>query len=381
MGAVVTYLVYLAISVSLTVGAGLVLSRSGRVFLRDVFGGDQALAEAVNRLLVVGFYLLTLGFVVLAMRPSGQITSVPQAAGVLSVKIGEVLLVLGALHLMNIAIFRRIRRRPAPGATGAADAAGGRVGPGRAAAGTGSLPGPTAGRPPARTPGRTLTTVAELELTPRAEQTRAAIVAAALRLFREHGYEATTMRAIAREADVSTGNAYYYFSSKEELVQQFYESNQADHLAACREVLGRETDFSARLLGTLRALIDISAPYHEFAARFFKYAAEPSSPLSPFSKESSPARDAATAMYGELIDGSSLKIDRELRAQLPELLWLYSLGVILYWVHDTSPGCAKTYRLIDRTVPLAARLVALHRIRLLRSTMRELIAVIEDIRS
>jgi uncharacterized membrane protein len=124
MGAVVTYLVYLAISVSLTVGAGLVLSRSGRVFLRDVFGGDQALAEAVNRLLVVGFYLLTLGFVVLAMRPSGQITSVPQAAGVLSVKIGEVLLVLGALHLMNVAIFRRIRRRPAPGATGAAGAAG-----------------------------------------------------------------------------------------------------------------------------------------------------------------------------------------------------------------------------------------------------------------
>ena len=123
MGALVTYLLYLAISVSLTVGAGLVLSRSGRVFLRDVFGGDQALAEAVSRLLVAGFYLLTLGFVVLAMRPSGQITSVPQAAGVLSVKIGEVLLVLGALHLMNFAIFRRIRRRPVPGAAGPAGAA------------------------------------------------------------------------------------------------------------------------------------------------------------------------------------------------------------------------------------------------------------------
>ena len=131
----------------------------------------------------------------------------------------------------------------------------------------------------------------------------------------------------------------------------------------------------------LRALIDVSAPYDEFAARFFKYAAEPSSPLSPFSKESSTARDAALAMYGELIDGSAMKIDRELRAQLPELLWLYSLGVILYWVHDTSPGCAKTYYLIDRTVPLAARLVALCRVRLLRSTMRDLITVIEDIRS
>ena len=55
--------------------------------------------------------------------------------------------------------------------------------------------------------------------------------------------------------------------------------------------------------------------------------------------------------------------------------------MILYWVHDTSPGCARTYRLIDLTVPLAARLVALHRIRLLRSTMRELLSVIEDIRS
>ncbi len=94
------------------------LSRSGRVFLRDVLGGDEALAEAVNRLLVVGFYLLMLGFVVLAMRPTGEITSVGQAAGVLSVKIGEVLLLLGALHLMNFAIFRRIRRRPAAAGTG-----------------------------------------------------------------------------------------------------------------------------------------------------------------------------------------------------------------------------------------------------------------------
>ena len=137
MGAVVTYLIYLAISVSLTVATGLTLSRSGRVFLRDVFGGDQALAEAVSRL-VVGFYLLTLGFVVLAMRPAGQITSVSQAAGVLSVKIGEVLLVLGALHLMNFVIFRRIRRRPAA-------AAAGRPGAGR-------RPPGAADHPPARHP-------------------------------------------------------------------------------------------------------------------------------------------------------------------------------------------------------------------------------------
>jgi AcrR family transcriptional regulator len=226
-----------------------------------------------------------------------------------------------------------------------------------------------------------LTCVAEPDLTPRAEQTRTAITEAALRLFREKGYEATTMRAIAREAGVSTGNAYYYFGSKEELVQQFYAHNHADHVAASRAVLQAETEFAARVRGTLRALIDVNGPYHAFAARFFKHAAEPSSPLSPFSKESSPAREAAIALWREVVDGSATRIDRELRGQLPELLWLYSMGIVLFWVHDTSPGCAKTYRLIDRTVPLADRLVALSRVRIMRSTIRDIVSIIADMRS
>ena len=229
--------------------------------------------------------------------------------------------------------------------------------------------------------GPTLTCVAEPDLTPRAEQTRTAITEAALRLFRENGYEATTMRAIAQEAGVSTGNAYYYFGSKEELVQQFYAHTHADHVAACRAILETETDFATRLRGTLRAMIDVNGPYHAFAARFFKYAAEPSSPLSPFSKESSPARDAAIALFREVVEGSTTRFDRELRAQLPELLWLYSMGIVLFWVHDASPGCAKTYQLIDRTVPLADRLIALSRVHLLRGTIREIISIVADMRS
>lgn len=225
-----------------------------------------------------------------------------------------------------------------------------------------------------------MTCVAEPDLTPRAEQTRTAITEAALRLFRGNGYEATTMRAIAQEAGVSTGNAYYYFGSKEELVQQFYAHTHAEHVAASRAILETETDFAARLRGILRAMIDVNGPYHAFAARFFKYAAEPSSPLSPFSKESSPARDAAIALFREVVDGSTTRIDPELRAQLPELLWLYSMGIVLFWVHDASPGCAKTYQLIDRTVPLADRLIALSRMRVLRGTIREIISIIADIR-
>jgi len=222
--------------------------------------------------------------------------------------------------------------------------------------------------------------VTEQELTSRAGQTRSAIVTAALRLFRENGYDATTMRAIAAEAGVSTGNAYYYFASKEELIREFYARNQAEHAAACQPVLAAETDFATRLHGTLRALVDVLAPYHEFAAKFFKHAAEPSNPLSPFSPESSAVREAALALYREVVDGSSLRLSRQLRAQLPELLWLYSLGVTLFWVHDSSPGCAKTYRLIDRTVPLADRLISLSRLRVLSSTLTDVVSIIDDIR-
>jgi len=115
MAVFATYAAYLAVSLGLTVAVGSALSRSGRVFLATVLGGDDNLAQAVNRLLVVGFYLLNLGFVALTMSGTGQITSARQAFGILFVKIGKELLVLGALHLANIIFFTRFRRRPRPG--------------------------------------------------------------------------------------------------------------------------------------------------------------------------------------------------------------------------------------------------------------------------
>ena len=226
-----------------------------------------------------------------------------------------------------------------------------------------------------------MTDVAAAELTPRAQQTRAAIVAAALALFRERGYEATTMREIASRAGVSTGNAYYYFGSKEELIQEFYATSHAEHLAASRARLDGQDDLGGRLRDTLRAMIDVLAPYHAFAATFYKHAAEPSSPLSPFSKESSPARAASIGLYRDLVNGSSARMPKDVRERLPELLWLMQMGVILYWVHDTSPGCARTYHLIDVTAPVAARLVAATRIPMLRSTIGDLASLFDDLRA
>lgn len=214
----------------------------------------------------------------------------------------------------------------------------------------------------------------------RGEQTRQLILETALRLFRERGYAETTMRAIAKEAGVAVGNAYYYFDSKEHLIQGFYDRNQAAHRAAAEAVLAGEKDFAARLRGVLHAGIDVNAPYHSFAATFFKSAAEPTSPLSPFSSESSPARDASIAIFRDVVEGSSAKLDPELRKELPELLWLGWMGVILFWVYDKSPEQRRTRRLIDGAVPLIDRLVALSRLRVLRPALRQILALIENIR-
>ncbi len=108
---VVAYAVYVLVSVALTVWVGRTLSRHGEVFLVDVFEGEPALAHAVNRLLVVGFYLLNLGYVAFALRIGGDVPDARSAIESLSTKIGGVLLVLGVVHLGNVFVLSKVRRR------------------------------------------------------------------------------------------------------------------------------------------------------------------------------------------------------------------------------------------------------------------------------
>jgi AcrR family transcriptional regulator len=223
-------------------------------------------------------------------------------------------------------------------------------------------------------------TAAAERATTRGEQTRQLILDTAMRLFRERGYAQTTMRAIAKEAGVAVGNAYYYFDSKEHLIQEFYAGTQAEHRGRAAAALARESDFAARLRGVLHAGIDTNAPYHSFAATFFKTAAEPTSPLSPFSAESSQSREASIALFRETLEGSTAKVDPELRRDLPELLWLAYMGVILYWVYDRSPDQAKTRALIDGAVPLLDRLVGLSRLRVMRPVTRQVLDLIRTLR-
>ena len=196
-------------------------------------------------------------------------------------------------------------------------------------------------------------------LTTKGERTRARILDAALELFRERGYDATTMRAVAEAAGVSVGNAYYYYPSKEALIQGFYGQVHDLHVEASAGILESERRLLPRLRQVMRAKVEVFAPYHEFSRVLFRTAGDPRSPLNPFSEASRPVRDEATEVLRQVVEGSSARIPRELRAELPDLLWVYSLGVTAYWVHDDSPGFGRTYQLIDRSTDLIVRLIKL----------------------
>ena len=107
---VITYLVYIAVSVALTIWVARTLTRNGEVFLVDVFHGEEKIAAATNRLLVVGFYLINLGFVSLMLRTSQPVTSTQEAIEALAGKLGAVALLLGVFHLANVLVLSRVRR-------------------------------------------------------------------------------------------------------------------------------------------------------------------------------------------------------------------------------------------------------------------------------
>ena len=215
--------------------------------------------------------------------------------------------------------------------------------------------------------------------TQKGEQTKALILNAALETFHEHGYEKTTMRTIAKKAGLSLGSAYYYFSSKERLIQEFYHRTHQEHLDALAAE-PKPASLKAGLLTIMRLKISTLAPYHEFAGELFKTAAHPKSPLNPFGPDADPVRSKSIGVFRDLVENSNLRIPKDLREELPSLLWLYHMGIILFWIHDSSRKQTRTYRMIDQTVDLLDRLISLASNPLMRPVRKRALGLIEEFR-
>ena len=186
------------------------------------------------------------------------------------------------------------------------------------------------------------------------------------------------MRLIATQAEVSLGNAYYYFKSKEHLIQAYYGRSHTEHLDICLPSLDEKGSLEDRLRHVLYTKIQTSTPYHRFAGQLFRTAADPESPLSPFSAESLPVRREATELMSRVVGDS--KIQGELEKELPNLLWLYLMGIILFWIHDSSEDTTRTYKLIDRTSSMVARLIQLAGLRPMRPIVTGVLALTSELR-
>ena len=216
---------------------------------------------------------------------------------------------------------------------------------------------------------------------PKAVATKAKILEAALDLFRERGYEAATMRAIAKRAGVALGNAYYYFGSKEHLIQAFYDRTHVDHVAAVGTKLDDLKDLKSRLLWVMRKKLETIEPYHRFAGLLFRSAADPNSPLNPFSPDSQPVRREATELFARVVEGAQGPIAKDLKPELPNLLWLYHMGIVLYWIHDKSEGRWRTWKLMERSVDLIAKLIAVASLTGLGPVRRAALGLLQELRA
>jgi hypothetical protein len=108
---VACYIAYLAVSLAVTIWVARTLHRNGRSFLTDAFQGNRELADSVNHLLVVGFYLINFGYVALALRTADPVPTVRSAIELVCDKLGIVLIVLGVMHFFNLYVFNRMRKR------------------------------------------------------------------------------------------------------------------------------------------------------------------------------------------------------------------------------------------------------------------------------
>jgi AcrR family transcriptional regulator len=216
--------------------------------------------------------------------------------------------------------------------------------------------------------------------TVKGDQTKALILETALEMFRERGYDETTMRAVAQKAGVSLGNAYYYFHSKEYLIQAFYQRLNDSHDAAALPALEHEKTLKARLLTMMRTKIETMEPYHQFAGVLFKTAANPRSPLNPFGDESDPVREASIQLFEKVLEGEKVRIPKDLRTELPYLLWVYSMGIVLFWIHDQSPRRRRTHRLIDHTVDLLDKLIHLASNPFMRPLRKQALRLVAELR-
>lgn len=215
--------------------------------------------------------------------------------------------------------------------------------------------------------------------TAKAEETRDRILDAALRLFRERGFEQTTMREVAIEAGVATGAAYYYYRSKEDLVMAFYLRTDDDAREAFAKVIASSKELKKRVRGLLDVKFAQFTEHRSLLAALLKAGVDPRARLSPFGTETKEVRDDNIEWFARALDGSDVSVPKDIAADLPRLLWMYHMGLMYFWIIDESPGQRRTQRLIDATLDLLIQLLKVSSLPLMGPLRKKVLKVLRAV--
>jgi len=215
--------------------------------------------------------------------------------------------------------------------------------------------------------------------TVKAGETRERILDAALELFRQRGFDETTMRDISAEAGVATGAAYYYFRSKEELVMAFYVRTNDEARQSIPMQIARTRDLRKRVRAIIDTKLQQFAEHRRLMVALVRIGIDPKHPLSPFGAETKTMRDESVDFFRLALDDAKPSVPKDLAADLPRLLWLYQMGVILFWIFDESRDQRRTRALLDGTVDLLIRLIQISGLPMMGPLRKKLLGIVRDV--
>jgi AcrR family transcriptional regulator len=212
--------------------------------------------------------------------------------------------------------------------------------------------------------------------TAKGEDTRDRIYTTALSLFRERGFDATTMRDIAASAGMSLGAAYHYFPSKDAIVLAYYDHVSRAHVRRVAAEAPHERSLAARLRIAFHSKYDIVRTDRPLMGALLRFAGDPRHPLSFFGAETRHHRLECMAVFAGVIGDERLPED--VARVAPVALWALHMGLLLYFLHDTSPGARRTTALTNGAVDLVVAMLKLARLPLLRSVRKRVIELLDQ---
>jgi AcrR family transcriptional regulator len=213
-------------------------------------------------------------------------------------------------------------------------------------------------------------------VTAKGEDTRERIYGAALKLFRGRGFDATTMRDIAAAADMSLGAAYHYFPSKDAIVLAYYDRVSKEHTRRVAAEATNDKPLAARLAIALHSKIEILRNDRPLMGALLRYAGDPKHPLSFFGATLRQHRLEGMAAFSLALGDEHLPDDMARIA--PVALWALHMGLLLFFLHDSSSGARRTTALATGAIGLIVATFKLARLPLLRSIRKRIVALLDE---